>query len=236
MLVDGATKVEGKRGSFVTSDEALDIISQCAEQNAFAQLHFPGNNYGCGATIWEARPRRITLVLDADADPTAVSILGLCSIYFVFEGKAHLGLARLLSVDRGARDTFIVELEAPDYFSTAEPRTSERIPVPEGARLAVFVFHDSQLYRAKPINVSLGGMLLDVGHPLPGVELGSVIQVQASLDGISLTLPALVRWSEGSSYGLFFNTVAQYGQPSSCPELVQIVQHLLELQPASQAA
>jgi hypothetical protein len=114
-------------------------------------------------------------------------------------------------------------------LAVAEQRTSERVPVPKDCGLVAFVFHEGNLYRTQPLNVSLGGMLLDLGDVIEGIEIGTVVQVQARWDTVSLNLPALVRWQEGSAYGLFFNTVAQYGQPSTCKELVTIVQRLLGL-------
>ncbi|MFY9233877.1 MAG: PilZ domain-containing protein [Fimbriimonadaceae bacterium] len=220
----------------VSGPDAERVLAECAKRNAFAQIGLPASGYTSGALCWEYSDGRLTVALDENADSTALTIFGLCSLFMVHESLAYLGLGRLLSIRKGDTGILQAEIVAPTAFSTAEPRTSERVPVPMGCGLVTFVYHAGRLIRAKPLNVSLGGMLIETSSSLDGVEVGSVVQLQASWDGISTTLPALVRWCDGASYGLFFNTVAHFGQPGSCPELAAIVQKLLLLKPTGRVA
>lgn len=210
------------------------VLRQCATAGACAELFVPGLGKTYSARFQDCESESVLISVSPEVG-TEFPVFGLCAVYFVHSNLAHLGLGRILSV-RESPHGFTIEIEAPALLSTAEPRTSERIPVPHGCGLVAFLFHDGELYRARPLNVSLGGMLVDAGKDLPGVEVGSVIQVQASWNGISINLPALVRWCEGGSYGLFFNTVATLSGSSNCRELDQIVQNLRELHQSRPAA
>lgn len=211
-----------------------EVLRQCALAGAPTELFIPGMSQTCKARFETCTTESVVIaILEDSVDDFPV--FGLCAVYFVHSNIAHLGLGRILSV-RESAEGITVEVEAPALLSIAEPRTSERISVPRGCGLVSFIYHDGELYRATPLNVSLGGMLVDAGRELPGVEVGSVIQLQASWGGASINLPALVRWCEKGCYGLFFNTVATLSGSSTSQELVSIVRQLREMQEERPAA
>jgi hypothetical protein len=203
--------------------KAEKLLSAATLANAFVCLAIPSPNYACGGTLWEVSGNRLKVALDASVEVGNLAVFSLCTLYWVYDGQAYLGLSRITNVERGG-DVSILELEAPEHLLSAQPRSSERIPVPSDCGLKAFLFTGGQLIRARVLNVSLNGMLVNSDSSIPDVEVGSVVQVQARWDDISINLPGLVRWIDGSNYGLFFNNSASV--PGTGP-LFKIVQRLM---------
>jgi hypothetical protein len=209
---------------------ARKLLESCVERGIFGQLYCPSANYACSGCLHSLQGDLLVLTLDRDTDAKCLSILGLCSLYFSVDGYGYLALSRLISVQKISPTQFKAVIETPTHMSRAEPRSSARLAVPKDCDFHLFVFNDGRLQRAKPINVSLGGMLLDLGEPIVGITPGIIVQVQGSWDGVSLNMPALVRWVDGTCCGVFFNTIERHVHTNACPELMTIVERLLNLQ------
>jgi hypothetical protein len=223
------------RATMVDREQTMAILQECAIRGAFGQLYFPSSNYPCAGNFGRCDEERVELTLDAETQAASLSMFGLCSLYFLVGGRAYLGLSRLIRIVQTARGPAIAEVETPAHLSSAEPRSSARLPVPEECEFSLYIFQDGKLHRARPLNVSLGGMLLDFGAKAPDLEAGSVVQVQGTWSGITLNVPALVRWVDGNQCGVFFKSGSRRIHPAS-PELLAIVEKLLEITAERRAA
>jgi hypothetical protein len=96
--------------------------------------------------------------------------------------------------------TFDERVDIVDLLKSNGDGPRPRMPRVE-VRCVVFVREGATTNRAKLINISQGGMSVESGSSL---KVGSDVTV--TLPGLA-PQAAVVRWSEGSRYGISFNTV-----------------------------
>jgi hypothetical protein len=186
--------------------EILAVLQEACRDAAPVRVYLPTSDSSFNATFGMAYPDKLVLTVDHTVRVQALPILGLCSVYFSQALLSCTGFTRLLAVDNGlSGECASVTLEVPNHIVRMQARAAARIPIPQGSGFSVFVFHNGKLLRPKPVNISTSGMMVDFGEAVTGIEIDAVVQVQASLSGLSLNLPGLVRWTEGGACGVFFN-------------------------------
>lgn len=182
------------------------VLEEACRHAAPARVYLPTSDSSFQATFGIIRDDKLVLTVDHTVRVQTLPILGLCSVFFSQTLLSCTAFTRLLAVDNGlGNQGASVTLELPGQIVRMQARAAARIPIAPGSGFSVFVFHNGSLLRPKPVNISSSGMMIDFGDAVPGIEVDAVVQVQASLSGLSLNLPALVRWTEGGACGLFFN-------------------------------
>lgn len=165
------------------------------------------------STVSKARFSSLTgmgesLLFDlAEGSPADFEPLSLCCVSYVQGGRGWLFVASVREFWHGKTDDQVrLVLRTPECITATEARQSLRIPIEQGAGLAVDIQDtEGQRIVARPMDVSLGGMLISFPqNATPDLAVGTPLTVAMRLGGDSVTIDAVVQRRDGPSYGLRF--------------------------------
>lgn len=96
-------------------------------------------------------------------------------------------------------------LRLPENLTRTEARTSSRIPLHRETGLEILLSHDGQHWRPRPLDISLGGILVEFPPDLevPMSEFDAV-RVDILLGDFTTSLEALVQRRQGRAFALYF--------------------------------
>lgn len=165
------------------------------------------------------------LTFDLLSEPPSLELQGSsCICLFTIRERTHafVVVARkvLLCDDRLPQ----IETRIPSKIFISESRKSFRIPLDEDTPLRFIL---GGYGPAKPLNISIDGILVELPDDNIDLPVGSPVNVELSLNSKQLTLEGKVRRRQGSRMALSFEHLLAR-EPTPPAVLVEIVESLEE--------
>ncbi|MBI2893648.1 MAG: PilZ domain-containing protein [Deltaproteobacteria bacterium] len=166
----------------------------------------------CQGRFTEVADETVTIELFSVPDGAVIWPLGVGSVSFHQGNLGRMFMTRIRDYQASAS---LLVLELPLSIATADVRRAARIPVMPGSRLRVKVRASGQAFWPRPVNISLGGILLQFTPELdPDLALESAVGLQLSIeDGEQVSLTGVVRRRRDHDYALFFTEVLERRTP-----------------------
>jgi hypothetical protein len=148
-----------------------------------------------------------------------------CVASFVFGGRPHLFTTRVkqnIVSDGHAAARLVVEI--PRAITRAESRMSVRVQIEPGVELRARIDAEGTIATATAVDLSLCGVLLELGHGGPQLAPDQRIGVELALGEVVARLRGIVRRVESPRYGIYFPDAVVEGRlvpPAGLREIVR---------------
>lgn len=220
-----ATMAPGVKGA------AARLLRQCCRHAAPAIVISDGAGVIHEARFSEVQQDTVSINLFVDAVAArslAFAPGSFCHVCFT-GGRAHSFLAPIRSFRRSAPPLNVprLTLTVPLEILGAETRTTFRIPLLDNSGLTVKGAIDAQTRMPRPLDISLGGMLLEFDDVEdPELPVDSSFGVELALEDLATKLTGVVRRRRDQRYGLLFREVLRCGDVRPPESLREIVKRL----------
>lgn len=148
-----------------------------------------------------------------------------CVASFVYGGRPHLFTTRVkqnLPGDGQATPRLVVEI--PRAITRAESRMSVRVQIEPGMELRARVDAEGKIAAATAIDLSLCGVLLELGDGGPALAADQRVGIELALGEVTTRLRGIVRRVEPPRYGVYFPEAVVEGRlvpPDGLREIVR---------------
>jgi len=210
-----------------------DLMKRCCEREAAATIMAPELGIVRGRFKGLRGENVILEVLDP---PSHMTTLTLCCVSFDDDRRACVFITRIHDVMPPSEGSGLrIVIERPEQVAAAEARRSFRIPVVADAKLAVTMGYKEQSFKPRPLDLSLGGMLVELPKADATVlSVGDKVVADLALEDDpgsfeAVSFKAEVRRVDEGRVGLAFPEVFQGGEIKPPPEYRKIIVQLERL-------
>jgi hypothetical protein len=150
-----------------------------------------------------------------------------CSVNCRYGQRNRAFVATLLAVHHNEHSGYELVFKIPNEIAAGDPRMAFRIPIlkPADLSLELFVGHE-KIADARPLNLSLVGMLVETPHGDIPIEPGGELLVKLRHGEIQISLRAEIRRRFDCKLALFFPDVLSEGSLEPPDELRAITREL----------
>ena len=194
------------------AQQVVSELRQCCETTAPASISLPDSGVICHGRFVSLQKE--TLLFDLLDEPKVeVKPFSTCSVSYCLASRGFVFLSVVYEL-RPSDPTRLAQivLKVPSQIARTESRKSIRVPVVDD-NLQVQVASASEAWTARPVDISLGGMLVEFpSGARPSQDIGQRLRVDLQLGANAVTFEAEIRHFQGRQYGLSFSETMVDGE------------------------
>jgi len=215
-------------GSVEDRDDVRQVIETCCQANAEALVLSFEDKAVCPMRFLELGDEVFRLSVEGDLPPL-LRPPTQCSISLRFGQRNRAFIATVLAVRPGeiSGGTLELLLKIPGEIAAGDPRMAFRVPILKPADLGIELHvNGDRVMDARPVNLSLIGMLLETPPAVVSVPEDADVRVLLRHGNVQITVRAEVRHRYERRLALFFPDVLDDGRLKPPDELRAIVREL----------
>ena len=203
------------------------LVERCRRRSVSALVIEPKSLVAHRGQLESVDDDRLTVWLDGTGPPNALKPTSSCFVTFADVSRAGTFSTRVIAL-RKKPDGFELEIDVPARLILAETRQRFRVTVPKGSGL-VSVLHtsDGLPRRCACLDLSFAGARVSVAREVAALlSEGTILDLELTLPGHHVRVPAEVLRSQENDVGLRFPTAEEGGDLAPPRDLLRLVRDL----------